>query len=101
MAEESPPPYDAPVLSERLPGVQSASAPAEYKHYPGRYYVLAVTAMLSATQNVAWLTFGPIPDQAREKYGLTDAELTILPRKFSSLVGQSKTIEGVWRLLQY
>ena len=73
--------------SEHDPGLQEkdaelpALAKVNYKRYPGRYYVLAVTALLATIQNVAWLTFGPIPVQAQEKYGLTDAELTLLPRK--------------------
>ncbi len=52
-----------------------------YKTYPGRYYVLIVTALLCMQQNIAWLTFGPIPQEAQDKYGLTDIELTILPGK--------------------
>ena len=57
----------------------SSRAAVEYKAYPGRFYVLVVTALLAAQQNIAWLTFGPVPDQAKERYGLTDAELTLLP----------------------
>lgn len=63
-------------------GVQrSEDAREKYRSYPGRYYVLTVTALLAATQNVAWLTFGPITTQAQTMYGLTDWELTLLPRK--------------------
>ena len=51
----------------------------KYKVYPGRFYVLIVTALLAMTQNIAWLTFGPIPDQAKAAYGLTDIEITLLP----------------------
>lgn len=64
--------------------VQQPSSPAvvKYKAYPSRFYVLIVTALLAMHQNIAWLTFGPIPDQAKERYGLTDAELTLLPGRY-------------------
>jgi hypothetical protein len=78
-------------VGERNPTVQAAQVPSsevvplvEYKAYPGRFYVLVVTALLTIQQNIAWLTFGPIPDQAKKAYGLTDAELTLLP--------------GVWKI---
>ena len=51
----------------------------QYNTYPGRYYVLIVTALLCMQQNIAWLTFGPIPEEAKDKYGLTDIEITLLP----------------------
>ena len=50
----------------------------EYKTYPGRFYVLVVIALLAMHQTIAWLTFGPIPEQAKREYGLTDVELTLL-----------------------
>lgn len=53
----------------------------QYRSYPGRFYVLMVTALLAMHQNTAWLTFGPVPVEAKEAYGLTDVELTLLPRK--------------------
>lgn len=55
-----------------------------YKTYPGRYYVLIVTALFCVQQNIAWLTFGPIPDEARDKYGLSDVEITLLPGRKSN-----------------
>ena len=49
----------------------------QYKTYPGRFYVLVVTTLITMQQNVAWLTFGPIPEQAKLVYGLTDVEMTL------------------------
>lgn len=53
----------------------------EYKTYLGRYHVLAAIALLSAQQNVSWSTFSPIAKEAREYYGLTNIEITLLPCK--------------------
>lgn len=63
------------------PIVQQPSKLAEvkYKAYPSRFYVIIVTGMLVMQQNIAWLTFGPIPNAAKESYGLTDVELLLLP----------------------
>ncbi len=57
------------------------SGKQDFKVYFGRYYVLLVTALLCMHQCLAWLTFGPIPQAARDRYGLTDVELTLLPGK--------------------
>ena len=63
--------------------VSQAGAEAQYRTYPGRFYVLIVTALLCMQQNIAWLTFGPIPQEAKDKYGLTDIEITLLPGKLN------------------
>jgi hypothetical protein len=52
-----------------------------HRAYPSRYYVLAVTCLLAAMQILAWVTFSPIADEAKEWYGLTDDEITLLPSK--------------------
>ena len=48
------------------------------KVYPGRFYVLAVLALLAIQQNIAWMTFGTIPDESYEHFGLSDNEITLL-----------------------
>ena len=78
--EVSSPPYQrVEVPSPPYQGLQPR--PIQYRAYKGRFYVLVVTSMLAALQNIAWLTFGPITQQAKDAYGLTDAELTLLPSK--------------------
>ena len=47
----------------------------QYRTYPGRYYVLIVAALLCMHQCLVWITFGPIPDEAKDRYGLTDIEI--------------------------
>lgn len=77
---------DSEVSSQKHPGgvqpghtsVQRHPA-VQYRSYPSRFYVLTVTALLAMHQNVAWLTFSPITNQAKRDYGLTDVELTLLP----------------------
>lgn len=54
----------------------------EHKTYAGRYYVLTVLSLLSALQNIAWITFSPIVHEAKEWYGLTDIEITLMPGEF-------------------
>ena len=49
-----------------------------FKVYPGRFYVLAVLALLAIQQNVAWMTFGTIPDESYEHFGLSDNVITLL-----------------------
>lgn len=68
-------------VSGSSPTVQQPSEPVEvkYRAYPGRFYVITVTALLTAQQNIAWLTFGPVPDAAKASYGLTDLELLLFP----------------------
>ena len=51
----------------------------EHKTYAGRYYVLIVLSFLCALQNIAWITFSPIVEEAKLSYGLTDIEITLLP----------------------
>ena len=51
----------------------------EHKTYKGRYYVLTVVSLMAALQSVGWFTFSPIAAEAKQWYGLTDIELTLLP----------------------
>lgn len=51
----------------------------QHRTYKGRYYVLTVLSLLCALQNIGGFTFSPIAAEAKEKYGLTDIDLTILP----------------------
>ena len=55
----------------------------QYKAYPGRFYVLMVTALLTMHQSLASMTFGPIPEEAKLVYGLTDVEISIFSGKVS------------------
>ena len=43
--------------------------------------MLMVTGLLAMHQSIAWLTFGPIPEQAKLVYGLTDVEMTLFSGK--------------------
>ena len=49
-----------------------------FRVYPGRFYVLAVLALLAIQQNVAWMTFGTIPIESFDHFGLTDDDITLL-----------------------
>lgn len=60
------------------------SSEGEHKTYFGRYYVLMVLSLMCGHQNLAWITFGPISSEAKEWYGLTDIELTLLPGEIIS-----------------
>ena len=55
-----------------------AGPAVQYRSYPGRFYILMVAALFGMQGCIAWLTFGPIPEQAKLEYGLTDLELTLL-----------------------
>jgi len=57
----------------------SAGVKSGYKTYAGRYYVVVVAALLCMHQCLAWITFGPIPQEAKDRYDLTDIEITLLP----------------------
>ena len=70
---------------ESLRKVSIVEGKSQYKTYLGRYYVLIVTALLCMHQNISWLTFGPIPEEAKDKYGLTDIEITLLPGSFNCI----------------
>lgn len=94
----SEPSESSGVVEVTKPSVQQQkSSDCKYRVYSSRYYVLVVTALFAMHQNIAWLTFGPIPDEAKERYGLTDAELTLFPgiigwlvhREFPTLVSIS------------
>lgn len=56
-----------------------AAKSTEHRTYMRRYYVLIVLSLLAAHQNIAWATFSPIASEAKDDYGLTDAEITLLP----------------------
>ena len=56
--------------------------PVECKVYPGRFYVLMVLSFVAIQQNVAWLTFGTIPDESYEHFRLSNVEIAILAGKF-------------------
>ena len=70
------------MMGEDNANVQQQQVEKQYRAYPSRFYVLVVAALFAMHQNIAWLTFGPIPDRAKEMYGLTDIELTLLPGAF-------------------
>ena len=52
-------------------------APAP-RTYLGRFYILAVAAFLGLHQNTTWITFSTIPQQAKDEFGLSDDQITIL-----------------------
>jgi hypothetical protein len=77
----------SPVISEEPPRygtVQSPPSPTgsnvevEYKAYPARFYILAVFSIFSMVQSLAWLTFGTIPNESHQYFGLTDDDITLL-----------------------
>ena len=49
-----------------------------YRAYPGRYYVLIAFALLAGQQALSWMTFGTIPNETYNHFGLTDDEVTLL-----------------------
>ena len=51
---------------------------ADYRVYPGRFYVLIAFALLAGQQALAWMTFGTIPNESFAHFGLTDDEVTLL-----------------------
>ena len=51
------------------------------KVYPGRFYVLMVLTFLALHQNVAWMTFGTIPNESYQHFGLTDDDITLIAGK--------------------
>ena len=53
-----------------------------HKTYFGRFYVCGVFALFALQQNIGWLAFGPIPDEAKSSYGLSDTELALLPSTY-------------------
>ena len=75
----------APISDEppRYGSIQPPPTPTDakedrYKVYPGRFYVLAVFAILTLVQSFGWLTFGTIPRESYQYFGLTDNDITIL-----------------------
>ena len=55
-----------------------ANEDQQYEAYPERFYILAVFAIFCMVQGVAWLTFGTIPTESRQYFGLTDDDVTLL-----------------------
>ena len=77
-----------PILGRPGYGVQSPSPPyhesderQKCRVYPGRFYVLMVLAFLALHQNVAWMTFGTIPNESYQHFGLTDDDVTLIAGK--------------------
>ena len=76
----------APMSQEppRYGAIQSPPSPTdsnvedEYKVYPSRFYILTVFAIFSMIQSLAWLTFGTIPNESHQYFGLTDDDITLL-----------------------
>ncbi len=52
--------------------------PAKFKTYLGRYYVLMVLSFLAIHQNITWMTFGTVPEEAYEAFHLSNEQITIL-----------------------
>ena len=52
-----------------------------YSASPGRFYVLIVLALLAVHQNIAWMTFGTIPDETYKQFQLSENEITLLAGK--------------------
>lgn len=59
----------------------TAAEEAPYKVYPGRFYVLIAFALLAGQQALSWMTFGTIPNESYQHFGLTDDEVTLLSGK--------------------
>ena len=77
---EEPPKYgsvQSPIL------VSGTREDGDYKVYLGRFYVLIVFALLTIVQSLAWLTFGTIPNESYEYFGLTDDDVTLLAGRSS------------------
>ena len=77
-----------PILGRQGYGVQSPPPPysvlderQKCRVYPGRFYVLMVLAFLALHQNVAWMTFGTIPNESYQHFGLTDDDVTLIAGK--------------------
>ena len=64
---------------QELDAYHSPDDVRQFRTYLGRYYVIIVAALLCMHQSLVWITFGPIPDEAKDRYGLTDIEITLLP----------------------
>ena len=77
-----------PILGRPGYGVQSPPPPyheldesQKCRVYPGRFYVLMVLAFLALHQNIAWMTFGTIPNESYQHFGLTDDDVTLIAGK--------------------
>lgn len=51
------------------------------RSYISRYYVLTVFSLLAAHQNTTWMTFGTIPQESYDSFGLSDDGITLLAGK--------------------
>ena len=83
--QSPPPPYSEP-----------AEDPQKCRVYPGRFYVLMVLAFLALHQNVAWMTFGTIPNESYQHFGLTDDEVTIIAGKYQMTVSCIHLVHMHW-----
>ena len=60
-----------------------------------RFYILAVFSIFSVAQSIAWLTFGTIPNESHQYFGLTDDDITLLAGMYNVL------LKGAWpRMMQ-
>ena len=80
MEDESGPPEGPPKYgSVQAPILDTGeSENHSYKVYPERFYVLTVFALLSLVQSLAWMTFGTIPEESYQEFGLNDNDVTLL-----------------------
>ena len=62
----------------RYGSLQTPSSAAQYKVYPGRFYVLLVFTLVVLLQSFAWMTFGTIPNETYASFGLTDDDITLI-----------------------
>ena len=70
---------DSGARSADLP--QSQGELVKRKVYLGRFYVLMVLSFVAIQQNVAWLTFGTIPNESFTHFKLSNEEITLLAGK--------------------
>lgn len=56
----------------------SVTAGNSFSTYVARYYVLIVFCLLAAQQNTTWMTFGTIPNESYDAFGLSDDAVTVL-----------------------
>ena len=71
-------PESTPILTAQQNGVIPSKKSPDYKVYPGRFYVLIAFALLAGQQALSWMTFGTIPNEAFQHFGLTDDDVTLL-----------------------
>lgn len=103
------PKNESKLLAEEPPIYGSIQAPIQtsgeienqsYVVYPGRFCVLTVFALLSVVQSLAWVTFGTIPDESFQEFGLNDDDVTLLAGTWIFLVAHRQSILHVFGSLQ-